>query len=51
VHRIERQKYRLVNESGEWLIAEVEAAAPLQPEKAYGQPVYELAPPAEEMSP
>jgi hypothetical protein len=47
VHRIERQKYRLVNESGAWRIAAVEAAAPLQPEKAYGQPVYDLAPAAE----
>jgi hypothetical protein len=50
-HRIERQIYRLARESGTWRIAAVQAAAPLQPEKAYGQPVFELAPGVEQAPP
>lgn len=48
VHRIDRQTYRFKNESGEWRITEVETPAALQPAKAYGQPVFELAPVVEE---
>jgi hypothetical protein len=47
VHRMERQTYHLVLQSQQWRIDDVQAANPLQPEKAYGQPVYELAPVAE----
>jgi hypothetical protein len=51
VHRIDRQQYQLVNDSGIWRIASVQAAAPLQPEKAYGQPVFEIPISEEEEAP
>jgi hypothetical protein len=48
VHHLERQTYHFVNQSGAWRIDDVQSPHPIQPEKAYGQPVFELAPTIEE---
>jgi hypothetical protein len=45
VHRLECQTYHLVAQSGEWRIDNLQTPSALQPEKAYGQPVFDLAPP------
>jgi hypothetical protein len=50
VHRLERQTYHLVNQSGVWRIDDVQTPSALQPEKAYGQPVFEPAPAGDDTS-